>query len=291
MADIRETAFRYAAEGIPVFLLTNSKKPVKNCRECKDLDLAQHDPEACDHLLCHSFYAATIDPQRLDDMFDAAPSPMLAIRTGRLSNTVVVDVDPDKGGEESLAGLIERDLTPRTALVRTGSGGLHLYYRHPGTHVPISQGRLGPGIDVRGDGGYAVAPPSIHPRTRRPYRWLGELDPVEMPPALVAACMPSPEPIATPRPQTSGRSTAEFTRPDRLLDVLLGKVLDAKGTGKTRATLYGSSRGVARMVAAGAISASDAVAALTDTALAAGQTARDARAAIRGGFRDEGVIA
>ncbi|BCJ75195.1 hypothetical protein CS0771_47390 [Catellatospora sp. IY07-71] len=71
------------------------------------------------------------------------------------------------GGTTSLDALIARGLTPPTRYVRTGSGGLHLYYRHPGgISVPCDQGmRLGPGIDVKADGGYVVAPPSRHPVT------------------------------------------------------------------------------------------------------------------------------
>jgi hypothetical protein len=56
-------------------------------------------------------------------------------------------------------------------------------------------------------------------------------------------------------------------------------------------TLYGAARGVWRMVAAGAITEPDARAALTATGRAAGQTDRDIRAAITGGFRDEGAAA
>lgn len=290
MVELRD-ALEYTRRGIPVFLLTGSKKPPANCRECRDVDLTQHDPQACDHLVCHGFYAATVDPQRLDAMFDVVPAPMLAIRTGVASGLVAVDVDPAHGGEESLAGLVERGLTPRTALVRTGSGGKHLYYRHPGAPVHNSQSRLGPGIDVRGDGGYVVAPPSIHPRTGKPYRWIGGLAPVEMPLALVKACAPPPEPAMVNRQVLTGScATAEFTRPDRLLEKLLDTVRQAP-EGMRRTTLYGSARGVARMVRAGALNASDAVAALTNAGREAGQTARETTAAIRGGFRDEGVIA
>ena len=221
---------------------------------------------------------------------------MLAIRTGAPSGLVVVDVDPAHGGRDTLAELVAHGLTPPTRYVHTGSGGLHLYYRHPGPHLKVlnSAGRLGPGIDIRADGGYVVAPPSIHPRTRKAYQWATDSPDVqEMAPALVAACI-QPDPAVTVTATAGHTPTLHrggaISHPDRLLAVLLDRVRHAQ-PGRTRVTLYGCSRGVARMVAAGAISPTDAHTALLEVGLAAGQTERSARAAIHGGFQDEGVPA
>jgi hypothetical protein len=65
---------------------------------------------------------------------------------------------------------------------QTGSGGRHLLLKHPGQRVPNSAGVLGPGLDVRGDGGYIVVPPSLHASGRR-YSWDGALHPAHMKPA------------------------------------------------------------------------------------------------------------
>lgn len=77
---------------------------------------------------------------------------------------MVLDVDPEEGGEESLAALQRANGPhPRTASSRTGGGGTHLFYRYPGQagrEIRNSAGFLGPGLDVRGDGGYVVVPPS-----------------------------------------------------------------------------------------------------------------------------------
>jgi hypothetical protein len=92
------------------------------------------------------------------------------IATGVKSGVIVLDVDPRHGGDETLAAR-ERDHgpLPLTWEVITGSGGRHLYFRHPGTGpIANSVGILGPGLDIRGDGGYAVAPGSMHP-CGRPY--------------------------------------------------------------------------------------------------------------------------
>jgi hypothetical protein len=89
---------------------------------------------------------------------------------GRLSGLVIVDVDPRHGGTETLEALA-RDHGPlgSTLEAETGSGGRHLYFAHPGGVVRNRVG-LAPGIDLRGDGGLVVAPPSVHPSGRL-YRW------------------------------------------------------------------------------------------------------------------------
>jgi len=103
------------------------------------------------------------------------PEANVGIVTGAVSGLVVLDVDPEKGGEASLAALEATfGRLPATLSVRTGGGGRHLYFAHPGEPVPCAVG-LRPGLDVRGDGGYVVAPPSIHP-SGRPYRFEGEAD-------------------------------------------------------------------------------------------------------------------
>ncbi|MCL7459902.1 bifunctional DNA primase/polymerase [Micromonospora sp. MSM11] len=294
MPDLLAAALDYAAHGWPVFMLGRSKRPVANCPACATADRG-HDPATCGHLTCHGFYAATTDPDRVAAIVAAVPRGQLALRTGAASRVVVVDVDPGHGGANTLARLIAEGLTPPTARVGTGSGGLHLYYRHPRRAVPCSQGKpgqgLGPGVDVKADGGYVVLPPSTHPRTGRPYRWLPGHPMQEMPPALLTVCAPPPAP---PAPAVTGptrvREAEGISHPDRLLAVLLDRVTTA-AEGARRTTLYGAARGVARMVAVGALDPADAITALTDAGRRAEQTDRDIRAAIRGGFRDEGVSA
>jgi hypothetical protein len=149
-------------------------------------------------------------------------------------------------------------------------------------------------MSLKADGGYVVLPPSIHHRTGRPYQWEdGTSVPVEeMPPALIAACLPSmPAELVTPRtgPMT-GQPGGGISHPDKLLAAHLEAVRRAP-KGKRRATLYGAARGVARMVAAGVIDQADAVTALTFVGHQAAQSDRDIRAAIAGGFRDEGIAA
>lgn len=108
--------------------------------------------------------SATTDELQVKLWWGHWPSANVAIRTGEVSGLVVLDIDPEHGGEASLEAVIERrGALPACRTVRTGSGGLHLYFAHPGVPVRNDAGRkLGSGIDVRGDGGYVIAPPSRH---------------------------------------------------------------------------------------------------------------------------------
>ncbi|WP_187292816.1 bifunctional DNA primase/polymerase [Beutenbergia cavernae] len=88
----------------------------------------------------------------------------VGLATGRASGFWVLDIDPAKGGAASIKALeAEHGALAPTRRVRTGSGGWHLYYAMPldGSDVRNSQGLVAPGIDVRGTGGYVVAPPSV----------------------------------------------------------------------------------------------------------------------------------
>lgn len=89
----------------------------------------------------------------------------LALVTGALSGIIVLDID----GPEGMASIEGKEIPP-TPCVRTGRGGLHYYYRHPGFETGNWAGKL-PGVDFRGDGGLVILPPSVHPNGKL-YEWL-----------------------------------------------------------------------------------------------------------------------
>ncbi|MDJ0895330.1 MAG: bifunctional DNA primase/polymerase [Alphaproteobacteria bacterium] len=110
------------------------------------------------------------------------PDANVGIVTGALSGLVVLDIDPRHDGEESLAALEARfGKLPDTVEALTGGGGRHLYFRHPGGELR-NRVALMPGLDLRGDGGMVVAPPSLH-RSGRRYEWEVSHHPDEMEPA------------------------------------------------------------------------------------------------------------
>src|SRR3990167_4898848 len=100
--------------------------------------------------------------EELTAWFIKYPNAGIAVPTGALSNLTVIDIDPKNGGtDEAFQKLI-------TVKSKTGSGGWHYFFRHENgvqNHVSIQ-----PCIDIRGDGGYVVVPPSRN--TVGAYEWL-----------------------------------------------------------------------------------------------------------------------
>ena len=128
------------------------------------------EPGAKRPLTRNGHWDATTDPRVIERWWKRWPSANVGIPTGEKSGVVVLDVDVD-GGPESLSRLERVGVpVPKTARARTGGGGIHLFFRYPrGTEIRNSTGLLGPGLDVRGEGGYVVVPPS---RTQSSYQWV-----------------------------------------------------------------------------------------------------------------------
>jgi len=100
--------------------------------------------------------------------WDQWPDANIGVATGRVSGLVVLDID----GQEGLDNLRRLGLkVPKTVIAKTGGGGWHLYYHHPGEDCPNTKGKICPKVDTRGDGGYVVAPPSMH-MSGNEYSWI-----------------------------------------------------------------------------------------------------------------------
>ncbi len=132
----------------------------------------------------------------------------IGIVTGAASGIIVLDIDPRHDGHETLAGFErEHGSIPETWRFLTGGGGEHVLFRHPGRPVANSAGALGPGLDVRGNGGYIVAPPSRH-ICGRPYAISVDHHPEDAPLAEVPAWLL--ERIAATRTADKARKTAQW---------------------------------------------------------------------------------
>jgi hypothetical protein len=108
------------------------------------------------------------------------PNANVGVITGSISNLIVLDVDVRHGGDDSLADLERRHgAFPKSVEAITGGGGRHIYFRHPAGTVRNKVG-MAAGLDLRGDGGLVVAPPSIHTSGRR-YAWRKSHDPSNTP--------------------------------------------------------------------------------------------------------------
>lgn len=119
----------------------------------------------------HGFKDASKDPAQIRKWWERWPDANIGVATGSISGIVVLDIDPRHGGDDTLGALqAQCGKLPETPSVLTGGGGLHFYFRHPGDNIPNSASQIGQGIDVRGDGGYVIAPKSVHESGKR-YLW------------------------------------------------------------------------------------------------------------------------
>ena len=120
---------------------------------------------------------ATVRKDWINAWWDKWPWANVGIVTGSVSGIVVVDIDPRHGGNDALDDLfVKHGAFPETAEVMTGGGGRHFYFKHPGVEIRNSASKVGAGIDVRGDGGYVLAPPSAHISGGK-YEWEASSEP------------------------------------------------------------------------------------------------------------------
>lgn len=132
-----------------------------------------------------SFKNSTINELQIRRWWKKWPEAGVGIATGVKSSICVVDVDPRNGGLKTIQRLSEDDKRTdfvkhlkSTLQVATGGGGHHYYVdlRDPFVtdltyNIQSGNHRLGEGIDLKSDGGYVVAPPTIHDKTGKPYVW------------------------------------------------------------------------------------------------------------------------
>lgn len=141
---------------------------------------------------------------QVTESYDFDPAEFATgIRTGEPSGIFVVDLDTKKG-KDGIAALDAIGIVPETYTVQTRSGGVHLYFKHPGIPVPNSVSKLGPGIDVRGENGYVVAPPTDG------YVVLDDRSPVDAPPWLLAKMGEPAKTIDLDTPRTVAASDAKI---------------------------------------------------------------------------------
>lgn len=121
----------------------------------------------------NGLHAATTNTMQITAWWTKWPKAGIAVATGQKSGIVVLDVDLNKEGADASFAQIVRDRGhfDESVSSRTGGGGRHIFFRYPDTHVGNAQKLFNlVGIDVRGDGGYVVLPPSLHDSGKQ-YVW------------------------------------------------------------------------------------------------------------------------
>lgn len=158
--------------------------------------------------------------ETLEDALSWAKRGNIGIRTG--NGLVVVDIEHN-------ADISHLEL-PDTVTVRTGSGGMHLYY-HSSQEIKNSASRIAPHIDIRGEGGQVVAVGSIHPDTKMPYTYIKAPDETalaELPDWIVRQSTRRRSPVVLDGLLAAVRSAPKGQRNDTLNRVAYQLATDGK---------------------------------------------------------------
>ncbi len=258
--EMLRAAIEYAAHGWPVFPL-RGKLPAK--------------PKTAGG---RGFHDASTDPAVVAAMWVSYPGANVGVRCGAVSGLAVLDIDPAHGGVDTLTRIeSERGVLPGTVTAITGGDGLHLLFRH---RDGIGNGcnRWGPGLDLRGEGSYIVAAPSVHPGTGNRYRWSGDGTWAHPLPAWPEEQLPTtraalPAPVVIPA-RTPRRGP---------LAGLLTVVIEA-AEGERNNKLNWAAYRAGEHIRAGRLDAREAVAALYEAAARIGLDDREVVATIASGL-------
>lgn len=270
-----EAALAYAAGGWPVFPCHEPGTRGCSCgrRDCSSP--AKH-PRTNKGL-----HSATTDHITISRWWRRWPNANVAVRTGATSGLVVLDIDPEHGGNESFSQILDgKAPVAATVVVNTGAGGRHLWFAHPGHPIRNSAGQLGPGLDVRGDGGYVIAPPSVHASGGCYTFATTSADLAPMPQWIEAGSA-----LSTPPADRSTTWTSD-PRPWALA-ALKGEAarVRAAAVGSRNATLNRAAFALGGIAAAGHLPKEDAAAALVQAGLAVGLTVRETHATVKSGLQ------
>jgi hypothetical protein len=174
-----EAALLYAAQGWKIFPVPpGTKQSYKSARHSNGRK-----------------WGMTNDPAEIRRDWERWPDAGVGLPTGAENGFWVMEADTHAGhavdGIGSLRALeAQHEPLPQTRMAQSPSGSLHHYFKHPGGEIKIknSASELAPGVDVRGDGGMVVAPPTH--RADGQYRWLNDFEIAETPPWLLERVQP-----------------------------------------------------------------------------------------------------
>jgi hypothetical protein len=259
-------ALAIAATGLPIF----------PCRPDNKRPLTEN-----------GFYDATTDREQIRKWWGEFPRALIGVRTGAASGFFVIDLDGvEHGGPCGLAAwdkLTASHAAPPTRRHETPRGGIHLFFRYdPQRPVTNRRGDLPEGIDVRGDGGYVVFPPS---RLADGRAWRVpencETDEIAVAPEWLYALIVE-KPAAQPRQSANGDGDGAYA--EAALANELAAVTGAR-RGTRNETLNRAAFSLGQFVGAGALSGLEVEDRLFGAALACGLVAADSERTVRATIR------
>ena len=275
-ASVRAGALNLAKRGKKVFPCDEFKRP----------------------LTAGGFKSATTDPDQINQWWDKFPDALIGMPTG--DGLLVVDIDfPD--GPDTLAKLEAKyEPLPPTLETITGSGGRHLFF-NVDRGIRNSAGKLGKNIDIRCDGGYVIAPPSIIPalvvikgsersenendQEKRFYRWANKTPIADAPEWLVDLSIKQRITPPTPHDKSTSPQTANISA-SYGQQALINEIDKLRGTGEGERNeqLNRSAFSLMQLVAGGELEESQVRTELKLAAESIGLSTDEIEKTIRSGF-------
>lgn len=257
--SIIKHALDYAREGYKVFPCKRNKKP----------------------LTPNGFKSATTDLSQVDAWWKENPWASIGMPTGPTNNIWVLDVDCPVG-PATLDRLIRTyGPLPTTREQRTGGGGFQLFFRWPaGLDIRNSAAALGPGLDVRGNGGYVIVPPSGHP-SGGTYRWASDTPILYAPEWILNLIAKGKEHAPPPGGKMILRECSSYGQ--AALAAELGRLAIA-APGERNHTLNRASFALGQLVAGGELSEQEVLTGLSDAAARCGLSEKETQLTIQSGF-------
>jgi hypothetical protein len=229
-------------------------------------------PRGKQPITTHGCKAATTNAKTIRHWWEHEATANIGLATGSVSGIFVLDVDPDHGGAESLV-MLERTFgkLPSTVVNLTGGGGQHLLFRHPGGCKVRNLVGFYDGLDVRGDGGYILAPPSVHPNGRR-YRWSTEdARQIAEAPEWLIEIVREPDRVLKSLKETEGRNASHLSK--RYVAAALRSAREAVASakpGERNCTLNTEAFGIGQLVGTGGLDLRYAAMVLAEAAFECG---------------------
>ena len=257
LSDNTSAALKYAEKGKPVFPCNLEKQPI----------------------IKNGFKAASIESDQVQAWWKDNPTASIGMATGKQSNLWVLDIDmPD--GPKNLDDLEkEHGKLPTTLTQETGGGGYQFFFEWPGngTEIRNSAGKIDKDIDVRGNGGYVILPPSPHPSGNQ-YKWLSAAPPVPAPTWLINLVKKEPQKKSYP---VSGQNNAYGQK--ALANEIVA--LSCAGDGGRNDQLNRSAYSLGQLIAGGQLDISSVENSLRGAASGLGLKASEIEKTIASGIR------
>ena len=209
----------------------------------------------------NGFKDASADPEQITTWWTQYPDAQVGLPTGQNINAFVLDIDLPDGPASLVALEAKHGTLPPSWQTRTASGGEHRFYALPADRkIRNSASKLAPGLDVRGEGGYVITPPSPG------YVWTSDsVGLAQAPGWLLDLIAPFPPTASCPAEPSAG--TTPYGR--KALEAEAARIALAP-IGTRNQTLNNAAYSIGQLIAGGQIDRSEAEGTLLHAADRAG---------------------